>query len=305
MIRIERAPAPKSGAIRAGWQALMEKRGATVNPNDLHARDEEFLRRIEPLLSWLYDDYLRCETELECDLPEGPCLVVGNHNGMTGTPDMFCHMVAFWRRYGFQRRAHGLMHDFPFNIPWAGSWLSAAGALAANHDNGQAALAEGAAVLVFPGGDIDACKPYRERYRIDFAGRRGFLKLALRAQVPIVPCVSAGAHSSLLLLSDGQSIAKFLRLPRLLRSNVFPIGFALPYGLVVGTPLPHLPPPVKVHTRFLRPVEFGLPASAAEDPEALDACYVKVVMAMQKGMDDLRRAGRHGLFPRKREAAGS
>jgi 1-acyl-sn-glycerol-3-phosphate acyltransferase len=226
-------------------------------------------------------------------------LVVGNHNGMTGTPDMFCHLVAFWRRYGFERLAYGLMHDFPFRTPWAGAWLNAAGALAANHENGHAALAAGAALLVFPGGDIDACRPYHRRYHIDFAGRRGFLRLALRAQVPIVPCVSAGAHSSLLLLSDGQPIAKLLRLPQRLRSNVFPIGFALPYGFIFGMALPHFPPPVKIHTRFLRPIDLALPASAADDPEAVDACYVRVVSAMQQGMDDLKRAGRHGLFPRQ------
>ena len=69
-------------------------------------------------------------------------------------------------------------------------------------------------------------------------------------------------------------------------------------GFIFGTALPHLPPPVKIHTRFLRPIDLALPASAADDPVAVDACYVRVVGAMQQGMDDLKRAGRHGLFPR-------
>jgi 1-acyl-sn-glycerol-3-phosphate acyltransferase len=207
-------------------------------------------------------------------------------------------MTAFWRRYGPEVAAYGLMHDFPFRVPLAGAWLNRCGALAANPANAHAALGRGAKVLVFPGGDIDACKPFRRRYEIELAGRRGFLRVALRAGVPILPIVSAGAHESLYLWSDGREIARALKLPELFRSNVFPIGFALPYGIIFGNPVPHLPPPVKIHTRFLAPIHFDLPPSAADDPEALDACYATVVAVMQRGLDDLRRAGRHGLFPR-------
>jgi 1-acyl-sn-glycerol-3-phosphate acyltransferase len=209
-------------------------------------------------------------------------------------------MTAYWRRYGSQAPAYGLMHDFPFRVRPIGPWLNGAGALAAKPANALAALDRGAKVLVFPGGDVEACRPYRERYRIQLAGRRGFIRVALRAGVRILPVVSAGGHQSLYLWSDGRAIARALGLPRRWRSNVFPIGFALPYGLVFGNAWPHLPPPVKVHSRFLEPIDLGLPPSAADDPEALDACYRRVRDAMQEGLDDLAQAGRHGLFPRPR-----
>ena len=115
----------------------------------------------------------------------------------------------------------------------------------------------------------------------------------------IVPVVSVGGHHSLYLLSSGRSIAKALRLPELFRSNVFPIGFALPYGIIFGNPVPHLPPPVKIHTRILAPIDLGLPASAVDDRDALDHAYELVHGAMQRAMNDLRDEGRHGLFPRR------
>lgn len=298
MVIVPPEPRPKREELADAIAAFREKARAKVRPNDLGARDPDFIRRALPLLGVFYDEYFRCETEIEAEVPAGPCLVVGNHNAMTGMPDMFCHMVAFWRRYSPSRVAYGLMHDAPFSFPFAGAWLNASGALGANPANAKLALDAGAAVLVFPGGDLDSCKPFAKRYKIEFGGRRGFVRTALREQVPVVPVVSAGAHHSLFIATDGRFIAEALGLPARFRSNVWPIGFALPYGLVFGVPAPHLPPPVKIHTRILKPITFDLPPSAADDPDAVETCAARVASVMQTTLDELRDAGRHGLFPK-------
>ena len=298
VITVPHAPLPSLAEVKDAVAAFGEKARERARPSDLDARDEAFIRRVFPLLGAFYDTYFRCETEMEGEIPDGPFLAVGNHNGMTGTPDMFCHMVAFWRHCSPSRVAYGLMHDVPFNVPAAGAWLNAAGAIAANHDNASRALRRGAAVLVFPGGDVDACKPFSKRYSIEFGQRRGFIRTAIREQVPIMPLVSVGAHSSLYIFSDGRRIAELLHLPSLVRSNVAPLGLALPFGLIAGVPYPHIPPPVKIHTRFLAPIHLGLQPDAADDPEQVERAFSKVYEAMQDGMEDLRRAGRHGLFPR-------
>lgn len=298
MIIVPPEPRPVRAELLDGLAAFREKARETVRPHDLGARDERFIRRVLPLLGVLYDEYFRCETEILEEIPEGPCLVVGNHNAMTGIPDMFCHMVAFWRRYSPSRLGYGLMHDAPFSFPFAGAWLNGAGALAANPANAKRSLDRGAATLVFPGGDLDSCKPFSKRYTIEFGRRRGFIRTALRERVSIVPVVSAGAHQSLFIATDGRFIADALGLPSRFRSNVWPIGFALPYGVVFGLPAPHLPPPVKIHTRILPPIAFDLPPQAADDPDAVEACFERVRSAMQSTLDDLRAAGRHGLFPR-------
>ncbi|MBK6516738.1 MAG: acyltransferase family protein [Polyangiaceae bacterium] len=297
-VAIPRAPAPAASEIARALASLARVGAREVRPNDLDARDETFIADMIPLMNTLYDGYFRCETELAAEIPKGPVLIVANHNGMTGTPDMFCHMTAFWRRYGVGRLAYGLMHDTPFSFPVAGAWLNAAGAVAANPENAERALARGANVLVFPGGDLDACKPTRDRYKISFGDRRGFLRLAIRMRVPIVPVVSAGGHESLYIATRGEGIARALKLPERFRSNVFPLGVALPWGVVAGVPLPHLPPPVKIHTKILAPIVLDHPPSAANDARALDSSYGQVVGAMQQAMNELRSEGRHGLFPR-------
>jgi 1-acyl-sn-glycerol-3-phosphate acyltransferase len=299
VVVVPRAQKLDPAVLADGLLALAQKAGIRARPSDLDARDATFIDRVLPLFGALYDHYVRCETEVVEHPPRGPFLAVANHNGMTGTPDMFCHMVAFWRLHGSSRAAYGLMHDMPFRLPVAGAWLNAVGALAAHPDNARRALERGAALLVFPGGDLDACKPFRERYRIDFGRRRGFVRAALRAGVPIVPIVSVGAHHSLYLYSDGRRIAEALGLPRLARSNVAPIGFALPFGLVAGIPYPHVPLPVKVHTRILAPIHLGLPPAAADEPATVEEVYRTVIGVMQSAMNELRDAGRHGLFPRR------
>lgn len=298
MIIVPPEPRPGRAELLDGIAAFREKAREKVRPDDLGARDERFIRRVLPLLGVFYDEYFRCETEFVAEIPEGACLVVGNHNAMTGIPDMFCHMVAFWRRYSPSRLGFGLMHDAPFSFPFAGAWLNAAGAVAAKPINAKRSLDRRAATLVFPGGDLDSCKPFSRRYEIEFGRRRGFIRTALREGVSIVPVVSAGAHQSLFIATDGRSIADALGLPARFRSNVWPIGFALPYGLVFGLPAPHLPPPVKIHTRIGPPITFDLSPRAADDPDAVEACFEQVRSAMQATLDDLRAAGRHGLFPR-------
>jgi 1-acyl-sn-glycerol-3-phosphate acyltransferase len=297
-VTIPPAPAPSREELVRALSALRRVGRRRARPNDLDARDQAFIDDMLPLMGLFYDRYFRAETELESELPKGPFLAVANHNGMTGTPDMFCHMAAFWRAEGTSRLAYGLMHDMPFHVPKAGAWLNASGALAASPSNARAALARGAAVLVFPGGDVDACKPFSARYEIRFGERRGFIRIALSEGVPIVPVVSVGAHESLYIWSDGARLADKLGLKKWFRSNVFPIGFCLPWGIIAGVPYPHIPPPVKIHTRFMKPIHLREPPSAANDPAVVEACFERVRGAMQAAMDELHAEGRHGLFPR-------
>lgn len=249
-------PLPTPDQLRIAARALARVGKKRSRPNDLGARDEAFIADVLPAMDALYDHYFRAETEVEAELPEGPFLAVANHNGMTGTPDMFCHMAAFWRLRSPARLAYGLMHDMPFYLPVAGSWLNAAGAIAANPANARAALGRGAAVLVFPGGDYDACKPHSARYEVRFGERRGFIRLALSEGVPIVPIVSAGAHESLYILTDGQWFAEKSGLKKYFRSNVAPLGVAMPWGIIAGLAIPHFPPPVKIHTRICKPIDL-------------------------------------------------
>lgn len=85
-------------------------------------------------------------------------------------------------------------------------------------------------MLVLPGGDVEAAKPFAERDRIVFTGRRGFARLVTDAGVPIV---TAGAGESLLVLSSGQRLARALQLDKTLRVKALPISVSLPFGLSI------------------------------------------------------------------------
>ena len=68
------------------------------------------------------------------------------------------------------------------------------GTLRASHESARKAFSRGRKVQVFPGGNLEAFRSYKERNRIVFGNRRGFVKLAIREQVPIIPAVFVGGH---------------------------------------------------------------------------------------------------------------
>lgn len=119
------------------------------------------------------------------------------------------------------------------------------GAVRADPKMAIAALEAGAAVLVYPGGAEDLYKPYHLRHQIHFAGRQGFIKLALQQEVPIIPVISKGAHETLLILGDCYPQVQQLHkwgLPWLLGIDpvVFPIYLACP-GVSASVPFPTFP----------------------------------------------------------------
>lgn len=125
-------------------------------------------------------------------------------------------------------------------------------------------------------------EPHRDRNKIIFAGRSGFARLAIEAGVPIVPVVTAGAGDSLLVLSDGQKLAKTLKLDRLLRMNALPVSVSFPWGLNVGLVglLPYVPLPAKIRTRVLPPMR-------PKPDETAVAFAHRVETAMQAALDTL------------------
>ena len=99
-------------------------------------------------------------------------------------------------------------------------------------------------------------RPSWQANQIDFAGRKGFLRLALEAGVPIVPVVSIGGQETALFLSHGRRLAEALRLDKLFRLKVLPISLALPWGINVGDFLGHLPLPAKITVQVLEPIDI-------------------------------------------------
>jgi 1-acyl-sn-glycerol-3-phosphate acyltransferase len=151
-------------------------------------------------------------------------------------------------------------------------------------------------LLVMPGGDVDVWRPYSERYKVKFAGRTGYARLALKTGVPIVPLANAGAHETLRVLTDGAAVARWLKFPKLFRASIFPVSLSIPWGLTIG-PWPHLPPPTRLRYRIGRPVlpegGFGEPGEEPSN-ERVRAYDARVRRAMQDLLDQLRDEDRGG-----------
>jgi 1-acyl-sn-glycerol-3-phosphate acyltransferase len=259
---------------------------------DLEQRDPEFIRYQLPGM-WLFSTiYFRAEVNGFDRIPEeGPVLFVGNHSGGNMTPDSMVFMLAFNTYFGVERPVYALAHSLVTSWPVVGNLAGKWGIITAGPKAAKAALELGNSVLVYPGGDVDTHRPWTARHEIRFDGRKGFLKLAKEAGVPLVPVVSVGGQDTFLPLSDGRKVAEFLRLDRLGRLKVMPVSLALPWGLNVGDFLGHVPLPAKIRMEVLEPIDVN--ERFGDDADSDDA-YDYVTERMQEALTALA-AGR--IFP--------
>jgi 1-acyl-sn-glycerol-3-phosphate acyltransferase len=251
---------------------------------DLDDRDPDFIREKLPLAWLLSTIWFRGEVRNLGHIPEGrPVLLVGNHSGGNVTPDTTIFTLAFSTYFGVERPFYQLAHNLVLASPY-GQLLRKFGTVSASHENARKALDAGAALLVYPGGDWEVHRPSWRRNKVDFAGRKGFIRLALDAGVPIVPVVSVGGQETALFLSQGGGIARALGVDRLLRLKVLPISIAPPWGLNVGDFLGHIPLPAKITIEVLPAIDLHDEFGAKPDP---DEVYAHVTRVMQDALDGL------------------
>jgi len=260
----------------------------------LSDRNPDTIRSLLPYVEWFYQHYFRVTTDGWEHIPDRPVLFVGSHNGGLASPDTHMFMVDWFRRFGPERPAYGLMHPNAWAVyPDLAKLAAQMGAVQAHPKMAIAAFQQGASVLVYPGGAQDVFRPHHQRHQIVFHGRKGFIKLALREQVPIVPLVSTGAHDTLYVLGDCYQQVRQLHdwgiLPWIfgIDPEVFPIYLGWPWGLSLG-PLPNIPWPHPIHTRVCPPIEFDRSGrEAAKDSNYVDQCYHQVKTQMQQALDRL------------------
>jgi len=276
------APSRASLAGRA-WRELTGIVGRRIPRADLDERDPDFIREQLPLF-WLVSSlWFRGEVRGLGNIPDdGPVLLVGNHSGGNMIPDTMVFTVAFSTYFGVERAFYQLAHNLVLSIPGL-SWLRKFGTVAASPSNARKALASGAALLVYPGGDYEVHRPSWEGNRVDFGGRKGFLRLALEQDVPIVPVVAIGGQETALFLTRGERLARLLALDRILRLKVLPISISLPWIVNIGD-FGHIPLPAKITIETLPAID--LRAEFGPDPD-VDDVYDHLIRLMQDALDAL------------------
>jgi 1-acyl-sn-glycerol-3-phosphate acyltransferase len=275
----EQARASLPTRVMRGVAGQIQKRIPTA---DLDERDPDYIRENLPAAWLLSSLYFRGEVRGLGNIPEtGPVLLVGNHSGGNMTPDTTVFTLAYCAYFGVERPFYQLAHNLVLSMPGL-SFLRKYGTVAASPENAWKALKAGAALLVYPGGDYEVHRSSLDRNRVDFNRRKGFIRLALEHDVPIVPVVSIGGQETALFVTRGERLAKLLGLDRMFRLKVLPISLALPWGLNIGDMLGHVPLPAKITIEALPPIylreEFG------QEPD-LDEVYDHVTRLMQDTLD--------------------
>jgi len=272
-----------------GWDLLQGVLAKT--PVEDHGFEDRYpdpglLQAVLDMAKWLSVNYFKTRIHNAEVLPkDAPVLLVGNHSGGLMPLDALFAINHIRDKISTQAIVHPLVHDFAYTAPRVAKLAKQLGILRAGHQNALDALNAGRHVLVYPGGDEDAFRTFSERNRVIFAGRKGFVRLAMAAKVPIVPLVSVGLQESFIVLSKGRDIASKLVLKKWLRTEIFPIALSFPWGLTPAFS-PFLPFPTSIDMRFESPIDAeGEP----DDDAAVGRCYDRVLNVMQTSMDALAK----------------
>ena len=272
---------PKTKSTAAA-SAPKSRRGTV--PEVLGERDPDYVRRSLPFTWPLIAAWFRPDIRGLDRIPaNGPVLLVGNHSGGNVAPDTLAFTLGFYRRFGVERPFYQLAHHLVMEAPLL-SLLRKYGTIEAGRGNARAALDAGAAVLVYPGGDWEVHRPSWHGDRVEFAGREGFVRLALAARVPIVPVVAIGGQETALFLTRGEHLARALRLDTRFRLKVLPVSVALPCGLDVGDLLGHVALPAKITIQVLQPIDLRERFGPKPD---VDAVYEAITALMQDTLTEL------------------
>jgi 1-acyl-sn-glycerol-3-phosphate acyltransferase len=285
--KIDRRRAEQSGA--AGW--IADRAGKWT----LDGPDWKFIERQKYLWNPLMDYWFRMEVEGWENIPPPPVLLVGIHSGAPFVWDAWTVGAQWWRHFGQSRALHGTAHDALMATPVVGAYFRKMGVLPASPDSIATALAAGHDVALWPGGERDSLRPWVKRDEAVLAGRTGFIRLAIRSEVPIVPISTVGGPDSMPVLATGKRIAKALQLDRIARLKMFPIALQVPWGISPAL-LPEIPLPTKIRTAFQAPIELDSDPERANEERYVERMYEEVRGSIQSGMSALARRRRLPLF---------
>jgi 1-acyl-sn-glycerol-3-phosphate acyltransferase len=263
----------------------------------LNGPDPELMEKQSGIWNMLMDRYFRLEFDGFENLPDEPCLLIGVHSGGPLTMDAWTVIMAWWRQFGETRSLHGTAHDVLMNAPVLGEYFRRLGVVSPSRENIRAAFDKGDDVILWPGGEVDCYRTWMDRDRAVLGGRKGFIRLAMSAGVPIVPVATVGGHDTLFVLSEGRGLAKALKLKERMRSEVAPITLSWPFGLGLHlTPFQHVPLPAKIRTRIMEPIYLDTDPQRLDDQAYVETMYEEIESTIQAGMDELAKKRRFPIF---------
>ena len=264
----------------------------------------ETVRRSHRILSPIIKKYFRHEMRGMERMPSSQTIIITHHDGGLLPINGIAFGVAWYDQFKFERPLYVLTHDALHSMFPAFSRLNAeSGLVRADRRSMDATLATGESVLLFPGAARESFRSYWKRREIDLGGRMGFIAQAIRWDLPITPVVSAGGHETVFILSGGQRLARWLGIPKIVRSaDVLPVMAGLPWGVWAVPVLPQLPLPAKITSEVLEPIWLPkalgrrLTRADADDPAIVRAGFDLVLGRMRAAVDALYDERRWPVF---------
>jgi 1-acyl-sn-glycerol-3-phosphate acyltransferase len=208
--------------------------------------------------------YFRLEVEGAENIPRrGSVIIAPNHSGYSGF-DAFLlgHVIQTEAR----RVPRVLTHHFWFLTDTTAIPAQKMGFTEATYENGVNALNKGNAIVLFPEGEQGNFKPTSERYQLQ-EFKRGFVRMALETESPIVPAIVIGAEETHINL-------KKLKFTKLLKGTVIPL------------PLNILPLPAKWRIKFLEPIYLPYKPDAVNDTELVHEIANEIQEKLQKAIQE-------------------
>jgi 1-acyl-sn-glycerol-3-phosphate acyltransferase len=276
--------------VAVPWRGRPEDvQGPDVRRSDVDhwGRSDHFRAISRRVYDPVYKYWHRVEWEHFDRLPTtGGALIVANHAGAI-PPDAPAIMHGIETQ--LHRKVYGLAENLFRSVPVVGTLWARGGGVAAHPDNAYRLLHdEGQLVLVFPEGAKATGKRFTERYQLHRFGRGGFVEIAMRAGVPVIPIAVVGAEESMPIIFKSSRGAKLLGIPYFpVTANMLMMG---PLGLVGYFPS-------KFRLRVLPPVHFDV----APDQERYSRSRVmdeseRIRQTVQEALYDMLRTRRSVWF---------
>ena len=225
--------------------------------------NETMLYRVVPhFLMEAARKYFRLQVEGTENIPRrGPALICPNHSGYSGFDALLLSHEIF-RSIGRVPRV--LAHQFWFLTQATASPAEKIGLIEASMANGLKQLKKNNLVVIFPEGEQGNFKPTVKRYHLQ-PFKRGFIRMALLRQCPIVPTLIIGAEET--------------------HINLAQLGFLRRFtGLTLPLPLNIIPLPAKWKIVFLPPIHLPYKPSAIDDAELIDELAIDIREQMQEAI---------------------
>ncbi len=271
------------------WWRLLERFGkGSFDPRALDNWDADFVRLALPVIRTIRDRYYRGTVDGLERLPDGPCLLVGNHGGgpMTVLADNLVLFASYYEWNQVRAPLYVMAHRIAFFLGPIGRLMAKFGAVDADRETARRILRAGLPFVVYPAGEEEMSKRWIDRNRVDFLGHAGFVDMALETGAPIIPIGSVGGHETEIVLRPGKGIAEKLRLRKWVGLKTFPVALTLPWGLTVGY-WPYLPYPARIRFRIGKPIRLRPSQQVLTDPERREKYRQRVRDHVQKEVQRL------------------